>query len=70
MIDIGSAQIFRNRTPAWLNHFAAHPVEAIDALFTNRFYHGPLSTVEPDSLLLDWVSAIRDQAFQSEVDAA
>ncbi|GAB3830106.1 tetratricopeptide repeat protein [Dactylosporangium cerinum] len=70
MIDISAAQIFRNRTPEWLNYFAAQPVEAIDALFTNRFYHGPLSTVEPDSLLLDWVSAIRDPAFQSEVDAA
>src|SRR3954454_1574277 len=58
-------------TPRWLSAFAEDPPGSLAALLAGRWYHGSLNAEDPDNLLLDWASGLRDvPEFVDELDAA
>ena len=63
-------RVFGDARPDWIGFFQESPVEALDELFTNTYYHGPLNAVEPEHLLLDWTSAIDSEVFYELLDSS
>jgi len=62
---------FPSGTPRWLSAFAEDPSGSLSALLAGRWYHGALNAEDPDNLLLDWGSGLRDiPEFVDDLDDA
>ena len=57
-----------DRRPTWLDDFKRDPLESLDSLLRNRYYHDSLNAHDPDQLLIEWSHEIDDPDFREQLD--